>query len=1109
MSINIALSHCTTYRYDRPVSLGPHIVRLRPAPHCRTPILSYSLRVEPGRHFINWQQDPFSNYLARFLFFEPTDHLTAKVEIVAEMAVYNPFDFFLEPTAEFYPFNYEPDLAHDLAPYLKCESQGSSFEKFLAAIDRSKRSTVDFLVGLNVRIQKEIAYLVRMKPGVQSPEETLAKASGSCRDTAWLMCQLLRSCGIAARFVSGYLIQLRSDVASRGGSAGPEDDVTDLHAWTEAYLPGAGWIGFDPTSGLLAGEGHIPLACTPEPSSAAPITGSTGKCEVRFDVEMSLQRIYESPRVGKPYSEKEWQEILSVGDRVDGKLKEGDVRLTIGGEPTFVSADDVESAEWNTEALGPAKRKLAGDLIRRLRTRFAPGGLLHFGHGEWCRGEPLPRWVLGCYWRQDGLPVWTNFDLIAKEETDYQVTASDSALFSEEVSSCLGLSKGHVIPAHEDPGYYLWKERRLAKNNPPSEHLEDKVERSRLARILEQGLRKVVGHVLAIRFEHAAAGAAWVTAPSSVRPERLYLAPGDAPIGLRLPLDPLSWTSTSEYAWYYEPDSSPALPARQLQQGYLESQSEAMMRRGLVPQSRPDTPEEKADSDRGRPHEAFPKVVYAALAIEPRAGNLNVFMPPLSELENYLMVLGAVEKTAQCLGVPVLIGGYPPPVDSRLKFIKLAPENGVIAVTTHSASSWQETVEITTGVYEEARQNRLASEKFMLDGSHCGTGGGNHFLLGATTPTDSPFLRRPDLLRSLVSYWQNHPSLSYLFSGAFVGPDCQSPRVDEARNDTLHELEIAFNRIPEKGSVAPWLVDPIFRRVLVDVTGDPRHAEFCVAKLFFPNGGSERGGLLELRAFEMPPHERMSLVQQLLLRALIATFWEKPYRQPLVRWGTKLHDRFFLPHFVWQDFCDVVADLTAAGHSLRSDWFAPHFEFRFPLIGRADYRELRIEIRRAIEPWHIREEEKDTGGRVRYLDSSLERLQVKVSGLTGTRYQILCNGIPAPMQPTASGDYVVGIRYRARHPAHSPDPTARVHAPLVFDLYDSWNGKAVAGCTYHVCHPGGQNPTTFPINAYEAESRRLARFSSFGHTPGALQPPPVAEAREFPFTLDLRAYLAA
>lgn len=1139
MSIHVALKHRTTYLYDRPVSMGPQVIRLRPAPHCRTPILSYSIKIHPEQKFVNWQQDPFSNYLARVMVPEKTEKFEVDIEVVAQMAVYNPFDFFLEPAAEKFPFRYEPALAHDLAPYLKVEASGALFDRYFEAIPKGEQRTIDFLVALNQMVQGDVDYLIRMEPGVQEPETTLENGSGSCRDSAWLLCNLLRRCGLAARFVSGYLIQLKPDVKALDGPSGTEVDFTDLHAWTEVYLPGAGWIGFDATSGLLAGEGHIPLACTPEPSTAAPISGTTSECKTEFEFEMSVTRVYESPRVTKPYTEEQWAAILALGDRVDELLKKGDVRLTMGGEPTFVSIDDMDGAEWNAEAMGPMKRGLADSLLRKLQTRFAPGALLHHGQGKWYPGEQLPRWAFGCFWRKDGEPIWENPELIADEKTNYGVSDVDSMRFLEALSHRLDIDPRFILPAYEDAWYYMWKERRLPVNvDPLKSNLKDELERERIARVFEQGLDKVIGHVLPIRYSGAWLSGAWF-----LRPETLYLIPGDSPVGFRLPIDSIPWVKESEYPWIYEPDPTaeraplPPRPERRLQafqeagqltEEYIRylQQGEA---RGFRPQGAPGSGFEIPEDEellppevrrRGRElpgglppwtvpakGESAPWIVRTAMAVEPRDGKLCVFMPPLQTLEEYLDLTAAIEETADYLQLPVMLEGYPPPGDQRLNVIKVTPDPGVIEVNTHPANSWREMVEITEGLYEDAYQSRLGTEKFMVDGRHTGTGGGNHIVIGGSTPADSPILRRPDVLRSLINYWHNHPSLSYLFSGLFIGPTCQSPRVDEARNDALYELEIAFNQIPDKGNVPPWLVDRIFRNLLTDVTGNTHRSEFCIDKLYSPGGGSGRQGLLEMRAFEMPPHARMSLTQQLLLRSLVGEFWENPYRQPLVPWGTELHDRFLLPHFVWQDFGDVIGDLQDAGYEFDPAWFAPHQEFRFPLIGEANYREVQLEVRNALEPWHVLGEEGYVGGTVRYVDSSLERVQVKATGMVGPRYRILCNKVPVPMHNTGSvGEYIAGIRYRAWQPPEALQPTIGVHSPLVIDIYDTWSGKTVAGCTYHVSHPGGRSHDTFPINSYEAESRRLARFFPFGHTPGKFEAPPLQKSEEFPFTLDLRRY---
>jgi uncharacterized protein (DUF2126 family)/transglutaminase-like putative cysteine protease len=1097
MPIHVALFHRTSYRYDRFVALSPHIVRLRPAPHCRTRILSYSLKVEPRKHFINWQQDPFGNYLARLGFPDRSRHLMIDVDLIAELSVFNPFDFFLEPTAETFPFEYEPWLKQELAPYLERVRPGVKLRDYcLRTIDQHDTRTIDFLVDLNRRLSQNIAYVIRLEPGVQTPEETLTRASGSCRDTGWLLVQILRHLGLAARFVSGYLIQLTPDVKPLEGPIGATNDFTDLHAWAEVYLPGAGWIGLDPTSGLLAGEGHIPLAATPGHGSAAPVTGAVDECEVEFGHEMTVRRISESPRVTKPYTEEQWRAIEACGHDVDRELCSGDVRLTMGGEPTFVSIDDMDGEEWTFSALGPRKRGLAGVLIKRLKEQFAPGGLLHFGQGKWYPGESLPRWALGCWWRRDGLPIWKDDSLIADETIDYGHGEAQARRFILELAQQLDVSPLHAIPAYEDVWHYLWRERRLPVNvDPLKSELKDEEERARLSQIFEQGLSHVVGYVLPLhRLHEANPGGYWASGAWVFRSGHLFLIPGDSPLGYRLPLDSLPWVAPGDEHHFYERDPFAEAPSLLKPQQYLRGRAGAVESRGTTtPQTLP------------KPGDSAKHIVRTAICVEPRHGRLHIFMPPTSTAEDYLDLIAAIEKTASTLKTPVVIEGTTPPSDPGLSHVKVTPDPGVIEVNMHPAHSWDELVRQTTVLYEEARLSKLGTEKFMLDGRHTGTGGGNHIVIGGPTAADSPILRRPDLLRSLVGYWHNHPSMSYLFSGLFLGPTSQHPRVDEARNDSIHELEIAFARLDERDGVPPWFVDRAFRHLLIDVTGNTHRAEFCIDKLYDPDSSSGRQGLVELRAFEMPPHERMSLTQQLLLRALIAWFWKTPYNQSLVRWGTELHDRFMLPHFVAQDFEDVLADLRRSGYGLETEWFAPHLEFRFPLYGTVTRRGVHLELRQALEPWHVLGEEAGAGGTVRYVDSSVERLQVKVAGMTGSRHVITCNGRRVPMHPAgAVAEYVGGVRYRAWQPPSGLHPTIPVQAPLVFDILDTWNQRSMGGCVYHVTHPGGRHFEAVPINAYEAESRRLARFFDTGHTPGAVSNPREERDPDFPFTLDLR-----
>jgi uncharacterized protein (DUF2126 family)/transglutaminase-like putative cysteine protease len=1096
MAIRVALHHKTDYRYDRLVTLSPQVVRLRPAPHCRTPIVAYSLKVEPREHFINWQQDPQNNFIARAVFPNQVRHFSVQVDLVAEITVSNPFDFFLEPYAETSPLVYEEGLLKELSPNLVVPLPGPRLAAFIAATDLTPRRTVEFLVELNQRLQRAVRYVIRLEPGIQSCEETLVLGSGSCRDSAWLLVEILRNLGFAARFVSGYLIQLKPDVKALDGPAGTDRDFADLHAWAEVYLPGAGWIGLDPTSGLFTGEGHLPLASTPDAASAAPVTGAVGPCEVEFGHEMSVTRIHEDPRVTLPYSDEQWARIDALGVAIDAEIIAGDVRLTMGGEPTFVALENSDDPQWHTAALGLQKRELAERLLGRLRERFAPGGLLHYGQGKWYPGEPLPRWALACYWRTDGVPIWRDRALIARVDADYVYGPHDAQRFIAALAERLGVDPGYAIAAFEDPLYYHQRERQLPINVAPVDNrLDDPVDREQVRRVFARGVETPVGYVLPLQWGHVQEGFAWQSGRWLLRSPQLCLMPGDSPMGLRLPLASLPWVAPADLPPFFTSD--PMAPPEPLP--------------GAQPAA-PNGTNPRASTDPTRDRipavgESAPWVVRTALCVEVRDDRLHVFMPPAHSASEYLELINKVEDTAAALNTPIVIEGYTPPSDSRINRLAVTPDPGVIEVNVQPAHTWTELREIITGMYEDARMCRLSTEKFMVDGRHAGTGGGNHIALGAATAADSPFLRRPDLLRSMLGYWLNHPALSYLFSGLFIGPTSQAPRIDETRQDSLYELEIAFAQVtaPEAKDTPPWLVDRIFRHILVDVTGNTHRAEFCIDKLYSPDSATGRLGLLELRGFEMPPDARMSLTQQLLVRALVAWFWREPYRLRPTEWGTQLHDRFMLPHFVISDLADVIGDLRRAGYRFELDWFAPHIEFRYPRIGRVSYAGIDLELRQATEPWYVLGEEGSVGGTARYVDSSVERLQVKVDGLNGERYAVTCNGRRVPLHPTgARGQFIAGVRYRAWQPPSCLHPTIPVHAPLVFDIVDTWSGRSVGGCTYNVSHPGGLNYETFPVNANEAEARRAARFVPFGHTPGPLPPPPRETNPYFPLTLDLR-----
>jgi uncharacterized protein (DUF2126 family)/transglutaminase-like putative cysteine protease len=1087
MSVKVSLEHRTSYTFAHPVNVGPHVVRLRPAPHSRTPIEAYSLQIEPKNHFLNWQQDPFGNWQARIVFPEKVSKLEINVGVVADLMVINPFDFFVEESCETFPFSYEPALASDLAPYLVAVPDPDwSVNAWREGLDLPApgMNTTDFLVAVNAAVNAAVGYSVRMEPGVQTPDHTLSSAIGSCRDSAWLQVAVLRQYGLAARFVSGYLVQLAADEKSLDGPSGPEEDFTDLHAWTEVYVPGAGWIGLDPTSALFAGEGHIPLSATPHPSSAAPIEGLIDPVEVEFAFSNVVRRIHEDPRVTKPYADEQWVRIDALGEAVDLRLHDGDVRLTMGGEPTFVSLDDMVSAQWSTDADGPDKRLLAGRIADALKLAYASNGIVHRGQGKWYPGEDLPRWNIALQWRSDKEPLWRDAALFAdpwNPEQEVPDAPRRASALAAEVTRLLGLPEEHLLPAYEDPFAVVAADALLPEGPPPVEDPRGKNGSRELLGRLDRGLNAATGHVLPLT-----TGEVGWTAPTwRFRRGRLVLLPGTSPVGLRLPLDSVAWT---------DPES-PGEPS------YLEARTPLVT--GVPPLGI--VAAEGAET--------------TALTFEGRDGFVHVFLPPTSRLEDYATLLEVIEQAAAALEQPIVIEGYGPPPDPRLVQLVVTPDPGVIEVNVQPVASWAEQRELTTTLYDIARRTRLTTEKFDLDGTHTGTGGGNHITLGGTQPVDSPLLRRPDLLTSMVGYWQRHPSLSYLFSGRFVGPTSQAPRFDEGRPEAVYEMEIAFSEIARLTAQAalpgaepnPWMIDRALRHLLTDLVGNTHRSEFCIDKLYAPDSSRGRLGLLELRGFEMPPHPQMALVQVLLVRSLVAMFWEKPNTEPLIRWGTGLHDEFLLPQGAIADINAVVADLNAHGIEFEASWLDPFTEFRFPRIGVAEAGGVELELRAGIEPWLVLGEEATSGGTSRYVDSSLERLQVSARGFKPGQHLITCQGVPVPMTPTGTaGEFYAGVRYRAWQPWSALHPSIEVHAPLRFDVVDVASATSLGGATYHVTHPGGRSYEQPPVNAQTAEARRSSRFEARGHTPGKVDLGALREAalrtqsREYPRTLDLR-----
>jgi len=1058
MGIQVALKHRTHYRYDKAVSLGPQIIRLRPALHCRTPILSYSLGVTPCEHSLSWQLDPSSNQQARVLFPKKTSEFAVEVNIVADLSPLNPFDFLLDPEVEEYPFQYAPDVARDLHPYLLVDPPGPLLRTFVESCRDQRTSTLNLLLLLNRRVRDEIGYVTRLEHGIQTSEETLQKRSGSCRDSGWLLVESLRSLGIAARFVSGYLVQLAEEKAElKGPNSGPQSDSADLHAWAEAFLPGAGWIGLDPTSGLLAGEGHIPLACTSSAAQAAPISGTAERASADFSYEMSVRRLNDSRPLSQGDAEDQWLRIRQVAHRVDRDLMAHDVRLTMGSEPTYVGIDEPESAQWKIDALGDIKRTRGLALIQALREKMAPGGLLHYGQGKWYPGEQLPRWALSCFWRADRVPVWEDVKLVALENHDYGFGAGDALRFMRALTRRLQVTAENILPAFEQD----------AQASEPA------------------------GYILPIRRRQPHGVLRWSSQFWFPGVESIVLLPGDSPMGYRIPTEVMPWIAPDELQYPF--DDAPYANRVKLPL----DKPQLMELFDAEPLADPLPPVV-------RPNDDAQELIRPSLCIQIRDRRLHVSLPYAPVLADYLDLVSAVEDTCRYLQMPVWVEGYTPAADPRLRSFSVTPDPGVLEINLPPARNWDELEQINMLLDQEARQNRLVSEKYDFSGNRDATGGGSHIVIGGATVEGSPILRRPDLLRSMLAFWQNHPSLSYLFSGTYVGPTSQYPRVDEARMDALYELEVAFRHLPST-DCPPYIVDGLFRNLLADVTGNTHRAEFCVDKLFPPEGLGLRLGLLELRAFEMAPNMRMGLLQMLVIRGLVCAFWKVPFEGSLIPWGTTLHDRFMLPHFVMQDFLEVLAQLRQSGFEFEAEWFAPHFEFRFPKIGSIFADGVEVELRRALEPWNVLAEETASGRTVRNVDSSVERVQVKLSAPTAdSRYIVACNGRRVPLQAaTEPGVSVAGVRFRARKLSATMHPTIPVHSPLTFTLIDRRSERSVGQCAYRIEPPEGREYKGRPVDAAEALVRRLERFEIID--PVLPVTMPAEEINPiFPGTLDLR-----
>jgi uncharacterized protein (DUF2126 family)/transglutaminase-like putative cysteine protease len=1072
--MRVLLQHTTRYAYPTPALLGPHRVRLRPADHTRARVESYRLEIT-GEHRLHWQRDPHGNHVARLTFKAGQRHdaLALKVELVVDLQPVNPFDFFVDDRARTVPFTYEG--AAELAPFLELADPayavGPRARAFLAELPTTGDS-VDLAVAINAAIQRRVAYVIRDEAGVWTPEETLTHGRGSCRDSAVLLVAALRSRGLAARFASGYLVQLADEGMIPDEPRGVGRDVVDLHAWAEVYLPGAGWIGLDATSGLLCGEGHIPLAATASPATASPLDGTSDVTATDVTFATVIARLGHEARPTAPYTDEVWAALLDGGDRADAALVAAGLEVTTGGEPTFLSRHEPEAPEWQGAALGPSKWTRGRDLAYRLRERLAPGAVLLHRQGKHYPGESLPRWAIDLIGRADGEALWPDRALPQAKDVATARRVVDG------LAARLGVAP-LVLPAYEDPWEVLRAEAALPPDvDPRHAGLDDPEERRRLAKILERGVGAAVGFVLPLGRRRDA----WHTEAWQLRRGHLFLIPGDGPLGLRLPLGSLT-PGAPPPLWADAPD----LPDPR--RGDDEPQQEEPIERALAGGTPPATPAPIATGLR------------TALTIEPRDGALWVFLPPLPRFADFVTLIGALDALRVAVGVDLHLEGYGPPPSPAMTRFAVTPDPGVLEVNLPPVATARAAAALHEQVFDAALHAGLTSERYLLDGRAAGSGGGNHITIGGPTPLASPWLTRPGLLASLVTFLQHHPSLSYLFTGLFVGPTSQAPRVDEARHDALDELELALPRLHD-GAPA-WQVDALLRHLLVDVAGSTHRTELSIDKLFDPQTPFGRQGLVELRAFEMPPHPRMAAAQVVLVRAVLAALAVAPYRHPLVRWGAHLHDRFLLPYFLWRDLEDVLAFVAARGVALPADAFAPFVELRCPRIGTLAVGDGALELRNALEPWHVLGEEVTAGGTARYVDSSMERLELRAIGLDPERHVVTVNGVVVPMRAVAGRDVRVGgVRFRAWCPPHALQPHLGIHHPLHVAVLDRWAERGLVGGAYHVWHPEGRGFDAAPLTRVEAAARRAQRFTLEGPPPWPAPMRAFADASRY--TLDLR-----
>lgn len=1076
MSTRVAIEHTIEQRFDRAVRMSTQWLRLRPAPQTRARICAYSFAVRTQPSFVNWMRDPFENHMARLDLPEPVTRLALQIELICELEPVNPFDLLVEPYAAQYPFAYPPQLQKELAPYLHMAEPGPGLAAWLSELQLSEGPTIARLEALNQRVRRarnttadaEASHNDRHMARVghadhadhadhtdhTDMEKVVTDGARSHWALAWLLTLSLRHAGLAARFVSGYRVSLLEvDEADEADAA----DRVNLHAWSEVYLPGAGWIGLDPDAGLFCTETYIPLASAAEPLRAQPIVGYVEACEETQLETLRVRRLVPRAR-GALLDPTQWQDVRALGAYVDADLAAQGLKPSLALSFSLVT-QQAAVPEWQNLALGSSKRSMAETLLRGLQPRMAAGGVPHQGQGEWYAGETLPRWRLACYFRSDGQPLWRDPALLAESSQPGSATSSAARAFTEALAAILRIDARAVVPAYEDALHALWNAR--VAPAPAAGELEDPERRRALADRLSQAHDAPVGYVLPLRRDHVAGG--WSSGGWTFRRDRLYVIAGESCLGYRLPLDSLSL------------ETQDAIEA-QLERDPFADPSPL---HGLQPAA--PAPAPVTDALPGR-------VPSTALCVEARAGHLHVFLPPLYDVAHYIELIAAVEAAARQCGQRVVLEGYEPPDDPRLRRILLEPEAGALRLTLPETHAWLDHVRDLQLAYAEAERIGLHTERVgYFDDDLRLSAGPSCVTVGGARPIDSPFLTRPEVLRALVAHWQRHPSLSYFFSGHVIGSSGSASRPDDGRDEALYELSIGLEHLPAADSGALWQVHRALRHLLSDPSGDAKRAEFRIDQLYPPERASRRMGRLGIQSFATAPDAQLASLQSLLVLGLLGRFARHPDALQLCRWGEALRDRFMLPAVLFSDLREVLEDLGAHGYPFQLAWFEPLLALRFPLLGSVQIGAITLALHPAHEAWTLLAEELTANGMARFIDSANERLQVSLSGLPPARYRLVCNGRPVPLQPLATdGEYVAGVRFKASNPPSTLHPTLPPVDALVFDLIDTWTGRVVGGCTYYPARPISTWPgqSTGTVSAPPPGGPRVQ--------PQRLQAPPVS-----------------